>query len=107
MDKAERIYRAERFWLEDPKKEAKYKEILELYEYCKRLKIDARLEEMLYGYKICFKSGRDFVQHRYSYGSNNGCVEPAIGAAGFDYTAVDLETAKCLVKLHRKRLNRD
>ena len=82
----------------------KYKEILELYEYCKESGVDAKLEEFIDGYAIRFKNGADFVQHKYSYDSNIGCVEPAAVDDEYDYTAVDLNTAKKLVDLHKAEL---
>lgn len=78
----------------------KYKEIKELFEYCKEIGIDATLEPLYDGFKICFPNGSDFVQHKYSYGSHIGRVEPAIGCR-LDYTAVHLDKAKTLVKDYR------
>lgn len=82
----------------------KYKEILELYEHCKKNGIEVELEELYDGYAIRFKNGADFVQHKYSYDSNIGCVEPAAVDDEYDYTAVDLNTAKKLVDLHKAEL---
>ena len=82
----------------------KYKEIHELFEYCEEIGIDATLEQLFDGFTIRFPNGGDFVQHGGSYGSHNGCVEPAIGSQ-FDYTAVHLDKAKTLVKYHKERLN--
>ena len=82
-----------------------YNEILELHEYCNKIGVLATLEKMWDGYAIRFPCGADFVQHRCSYGSMCGCVEPAIGCR-LDYTAVSLESAKRIVAYHKTRLNR-
>lgn len=82
----------------------KYKEIVELHEYCVEIGINAVLEQFFDGFTIRFENGDDFVQHRGSYGSDNGCVEPAIGCE-LDYTAVTLEEAKHLVETYRDKLN--
>ena len=82
-----------------------YNEILELYEYCNKIGVQATLEETWDGYAIRFPCGADFVQHYGSYGSKAGFVEPAIGCK-LDYTAVSLKSAKRLVEYHKNRLNR-
>lgn len=74
-----------------------YNEIEELYEYCKGLKIPCKLEPLYDGYKLVLPNGGDFVQHYGSYGSSDGCVEPAIGCE-FDYTGCPLLMAKDLVE---------
>lgn len=83
----------------------KYKEILELYDYCIKQGINAELESLYDGYKIVFANGGDVVQHKYSYGGETGRVEPAINSK-LDYTAVNLRAAKALLKRHKKRLNK-
>lgn len=80
-----------------------YREIQELFEYCRKAGIDAVLEKLYDGYKILFPNGGDVVQHYGSYGAENGCVEPAIGCR-LDYSAVPLANAKRLVLRHRDRL---
>ena len=75
-----------------------YKEIKELYEYCKKIKVTAVLEPIFDGYAIRFPSGADFIQHSHSYGADCGCVEPAIGSEKDDYKATTLDRAKKLVK---------
>lgn len=82
----------------------KYKEILELNRYCEELAIPTTIEPCLDGFAIRFPSGGDFVQHQYSYGSSDGCVEPAIGSR-LDYTAVPLKNAKALIRRHKEKLN--
>ena len=82
-----------------------YKEIQELYEYCKKIGVDASLQKLYDGYAIRFASGGDFVQHFGSYGCHCGCVEPAIGCRT-DYTGVTLKNAKTLVRRYKDRLNR-
>ena len=74
----------------------KYQEINELYDFCVKHKIKARFESLYDGYAIRFPNGSDIVQHRYSYGSAKGFLEPAIGCA-IDYTPVSLILAKLLV----------
>ena len=81
-----------------------YSEIVQLHDYCVRNGIDAVLENFFDGYAIRFKNGGDIVQHRYSYQSGCGCVEPAIGCK-LDYRPVTLKAAKALVKRHKERLN--
>lgn len=81
----------------------RYEEIQELYKFCQKQGIDAALEPFFDGFAIRFPGGGDFVQHQFSYGSGNGCVEPAIGSQ-LDYTAVRLADAKALVRRHKKRL---
>ena len=84
----------------------KYKEILGLYEFCREIGIDAELEYMFDGFKLCFPNGGDFVQHYASCGGENGYVEPAIGC-NRDYTAVMMSMAKLLVRKNKDRLNRE
>ena len=84
--------------------ESKYKEILELHEYCQEIGVHSELSPMFDGFSLNFKNGGDFIQHGGSYGHNYGCVEPAIGSR-LDYTAVPLKTAKSLVRRHKEKLN--
>lgn len=82
----------------------RYEEIQELHKFCRKQGIDATLEPFFDGFAIRFPGGYgDFVQHQFSYGSGDGCVEPAIGSR-LDYTAVRLADAKALVRRHKKRL---
>ena len=83
-----------------------YHEILELFDYCKKIGVSATLEELFDGYAIRFPNGSDFIQHHGSYGCERGCVEPAIHCR-LDYTAVPLENAKTLVKRHKDKLNKE
>jgi len=82
-----------------------YREILELAQYCEKIGVEVRLEPLYDGYAIQFKNGADMVQHKYSYGSNAGCIEPAIGSI-CDYHAVALSTAKRLIRHRRRILNK-
>ncbi len=84
-------------------REQKYKEILELYDYCLKIHIPSVLEDCWDGFAIRFPSGGDFVQHDHSYGSHSGCVEPAIGSR-LDYSPVPLKNAKLLVKRRKEKL---
>lgn len=81
-----------------------YKEIWELKRYCEKIGVDCTIERLYDGYAIRFKKIKgDFVQHKGSYGSTCGYVEPAIGCR-LDYTAVTLKQAKGLVRRRRNRL---
>lgn len=82
-----------------------FTEIHELFEYCLKIGIDARIEPCWDGFAIRFPNGADFVQHSHSYGSHCGCVEPAIDCR-LDYSAVELKRAKNLVKYHKDTLNK-
>lgn len=83
---------------------SKYKEILELYEYCQKIGVHSELSPMFDGFRIDFPGVGDFIQHCGSYGHDCGCVEPAIGCR-LDYTAVELNNAKSLVRRHKNKLN--
>lgn len=69
-----------------------YQEIVKLYQWCKANLIECTLEPLWDGYKISFVDDSDVVQHSGSYGSSNGCVEPA--GMEREYTAVDIPTIK-------------
>ncbi len=81
-----------------------YKEILKLSKYCDKIGLNHTLEPFFDGYAIIFGKKWDIVQHRFSYGSSRGYVEPAIGCR-VDYNAVSLDSAKKLVKRYKARLN--
>lgn len=82
-----------------------YEEIQELYEYCQSIGLEVTLKPLDDGYKLCFKDGGDIVQHEYSYRSDEGCVEPAIGSRA-DYMGIPLKNAKAIVRYHKDRLNK-
>lgn len=82
-----------------------YKEIFELFHFCKHIGLEVKLEGIWDGYIIRFKNGADFVQHQFSYGSKSGCVEPARVEDEYDFTAVKLDVAKKLVCENYKKLN--
>jgi len=84
---------------------SEYKEIVLLYEYCKRIGVFATLKPFLDGFCIIFQNGGDVVQHFGSYGSKSGCVEFAIGSKK-DYNAVSLKNAKALIRKYKQTLNR-
>lgn len=86
------------------RKTTQYNEILELFEYCKSIGIDATIERLFDGYIIRLSRYGDFIQHQFSYGCQNGCVEPAIGSK-LDYTAVPLEKAKELAREFKEKQN--
>ena len=83
---------------------SKYIEIIELYAYCKKIGVHAKISPMLGGFCIRFKNGGDVIQHDGSYGRDSGCVEPAIGSR-VDYTAVPLKNAKALIRRNKAKLN--
>ena len=84
----------------------RYKEIVQLYRFCRQIGICVRLEQFFDGYAIRFPHAQfgDFVQHNWSYGSTEGRVEPAINCS-LDYTGISLAEAKVLVQKHKDRLN--
>lgn len=83
-----------------------YREIIELYDYCIKIGVDATLEELHDGWAIRFPDGSDFIQHRSSYGCECGCVEPAVNGCRKNYAAMTLKNAKQLVKRYKGRLNK-
>ena len=85
--------------------EREYREIIELYVFCAENQMEVKLRPLWEGHKLEFANGSDFVQHRTSYGSDRGCVEPAGVCNEKDYTAVTLEEAKELVLRNRQKLN--
>jgi hypothetical protein len=84
---------------------SKYREIVKLYEYCKKIGVNVEISPMFGGFCIKFENGGDVIQHLGSYGRDCGCVEPAIGSR-LDYTAVPLKNAKALIRRHKEKLNR-
>lgn len=78
-----------------------YQEIVKLYHWCKANTIECTLTSLWDGYKISFKDGSDVVQHSGSYGSSNGCVEPA--GMPRAYTAVDIPTIKKILLTRFKK----
>lgn len=81
-----------------------YTEICALYHFCVDLGIKCTIERLYDGYAVRFPDGSDFAQHHGTYGGTEGCVEPAIGDAECDYSAVTLNLAKELVKKHKGKL---
>ena len=80
-----------------------YTEIRKLYSWCKANGIPCTIEPLFDGFKICFIDNADVIQHQYSYGAKNGCVEPAGIDDEIDYTAVPLtEMEKILMKKYCK-----
>ena len=82
---------------------AEYKEIKELYEYCKTIGVNAILMPYYDGYILNFVRG-DFAQHSGTHGGKYGLVEPFIRCK-FDFQGVTLEDAKHLVKKYKNELN--
>ena len=83
---------------------AEYTEICALYHFCIDLGIKCTIERLYDGYAVRFPDGSDFAQHHGTYGGTEGAVEPAIGDAEFDYSAVGLNLAKALVKKYKGKL---
>ena len=81
-----------------------YKEIIKLYEYCKKIGVEAELSPMFDGFVIRFKKYGDVIQHFGSYGNSCGCVEFAIGSR-LDYTGIPLKKAKALIRRYKEKLN--
>ena len=81
-----------------------YTEICALYHFCVDLGIKCTIERLYDGYAVRFPDGSDFAQHHGTYGGTEGCVEPAIGDAKCDYSAVTLNLAKELVKKYKDKL---
>lgn len=90
--------------MEDYQKE-KYPEIVELFDYCKKIGVTAVLENLYDGYAIRFNDGSDVIQHCYSRGARYGYVETAIGSV-CDYNPVTTETAKRLIRHRRLLMNK-
>lgn len=84
-----------------------YKEILELYEFCKENGIWCEKEDFLDGYKLSFKNNSDCVQHRGSYGGKAGYVEFGFTYEKIDFEPIKLEDAKKFVLKHKKQLNKE
>ena len=80
-----------------------YKEILSLYEYCKKMGLTVSLGDANDGYMVVFAEGSYFTQHSGSKGSEEGLIEPHIGG-GYDGEGVPLIKAKLLVRIHSDRL---
>ena len=93
-----------RWW--EAMKENRYFEIWALYVFCRKLGIDAEIEPLFDGWRLLFPDGSDFIQHEFSYGSGEGCVEPAIGCE-LDYSEVSLWRARALVTAYRERMARE
>ena len=81
-----------------------YTEICALYHFCIDLGIKCTIERLYDGCAVRFPDGSDFAQHHGTYGGTEGCVEPAIGDAECDYSAVGLNLAKEPVKKYKGKL---
>lgn len=66
-----------------------YNEILEIAKVCEENGIACKLSELWDGYKLLFNDGADIVQHSGSYGSAEGCVEPAGFDDDVDYSPIE------------------
>lgn len=82
----------------------KYPEIWALFYFCVESGIKCTMERLYDGYAVRFPNGGDFAQHYGTYGGTEGSVEPAIGDAEFDYSAVGINLAKTLVEKHKSKL---
>ena len=83
-----------------------YKEIIELYEYCQKIGVEAEKTTLYDGFIIRFNNGGDVVQHFGSYGSDIGCVEFACDSK-IDYQSCSLDNAKRFVRRNKDKLNND
>ena len=83
----------------------KYPQIVELYNYCIKIGIEATLYAIYDGFLIKFNNGGDIAQHHGTYGREYGCVEPNIGCKD-DFRAISLAHAKGLVNGYKEKLNR-
>ena len=81
-----------------------YEEIKRLREYCDKIGIYTLLLNHGDGYILRFVKG-DAVQHRYSYGCDDGCVEFGYTGSRIDYKATTLKNAKAFVKRNKDYLN--
>jgi hypothetical protein len=78
----------------------KYPQIIELAAYWQiNLGGSGELSRAYDGYKYKFPSGADVIQHQYSYGCDEECVEFAgLPIEGLNYVAIPIEEAKELVE---------
>lgn len=83
----------------------RYKEIIELFNYCKGIGVEVEFGYILDGYKLVFKNTDDVIQHYFSYGSFDGCVEFSCFDDDFSYRAISLEDAKQFVLKNKDKLN--
>jgi hypothetical protein len=67
---------------------------------------ECELSRLYDGYQIRFPSGADVIQHRYSYGSQEGCVEFGGVDDDIDYSAIDFETALNILKVFYDELSK-
>lgn len=86
-----------------------YKEIKALKDYCDKIGVIATLEDFteFNGYRIQFNNGSDCIQHKYSYGSENGKVEFGYTGSRLDFKATTLKNAKAFVKRNKDKLNKE
>lgn len=86
---------------------ADYKEIQLLAMFWHNdLKSEFTLSRMYDGYQLRFPNGADVVQHQYSYGSQEGCVEFAGVDDEIDYSAIDLNTAFNILEVFHDELSK-
>lgn len=85
----------------------KYHEIQLLAMYWHNgLKSECELVRMYDGYQLRFPNGADVIQHQYSYGSQEGCVEFAGVDDDIDYSAIDFKTALNILKVFHDELSK-
>lgn len=70
------------------------------------LKSECTLSKMYDGYQLRFPNGADVIQHRYSYGSQEGCVEFGGVDDDIDYSAIDFTTALNILKVFHDELSK-
>jgi hypothetical protein len=86
---------------------ADYKEIQLLAMFWHNdLKGECTLSRLWDGYKLTFPNGADVIQHQYSYGSQEGCVEFGGVDDDIDFSAIDFETALNILKVFHDELSK-
>ena len=86
---------------------AKYQEILLLADYWQKVLGGKCTISCLYdGYKLTFPNGADVIQHQYSYGSQEGCVEFAEVDDDIDFSAIDFNTALNILRVFHDELSK-
>lgn len=86
---------------------AKYKEIRLLAVYWRDVLGDkCELFRLGDGYKLVFPNGAKIIQHKYSYGSQEGCVEFAGVDNDIDFSPIDYQTARNILEAFHDELSK-
>lgn len=79
--------------------------IVKLHDYCSKIGLNHEFYEYLDGFKIKFANGDDCVQHKYSYGNSENCIEFACNfSSRISYKATSLQNAKRFVHKYKDKL---